>query len=387
VLISDKLSRRRLLSALAVVPAARLLSAQDLPTLKRAPQASSDGEEKPKLAEARMINVFATVKEKSSGKLVKDLTQDDFALDEEGKPQTIKFFEAQTAGPLSLGMLVDTSFQQSRSLADIRTNGTKFIDQVLRDQDKGFVIHFDKDIELLQDFTNSHDKLGRAMDLLQPAQPQQQQTQQQGGNYPGGGYPGGGYPGGGYPGGGRRYPQQGGGYRRGVAKIDDAILLASDELMSKQQGQKAIILFGDGVDSGSKTTLFEALTAAQKADTTIHTVLIADDAAGGYGSPGYGGMGRRGGRMPMPGGSEGPDGKKILQQIAEETGGSFSSVGSFHHLDKVFAELQDELRSQYNIGYIPDPLSEVGLFRHIHLTAKLKKKDLVVQVRSGYYVR
>jgi VWFA-related protein len=382
VFIADKFTRRGLLSALAAVPAARLLAAQDLPTLKRAPQSSSEGEEKPKLAEARMINVFATVKDKSSGKLVKDLTQDDFTLEEESKPQTIKFFEAQASGPLSLGILVDTSYQQSRSLADERTNAIKFVDQILRDKDQGFVIHFDKDIELLQDFTNSHDKLDRALNLLEPAQPpqQQQQTQQQGGGYPGGG--------GGYPGGGRqRYPQ-GGGFRRGVTKIYDAILLASDELMSKQQGHKAVVLFSDGVDSGSKTTLFEAISSAQKADTTIHTVLLADDQQSSYGNPGYGGMGRRGGgRMPPPSGSQGPDGKKILQQIAEETGGSFSSVGSFHHLDKIFADLQEELRSRYNLGYVPDPLSEVGLFRHIHLTAKLKKKDLVVQVRSGYYVR
>ena len=386
--MENKLTRRGLLSALSMWPAAGLLVArqsqdsQQLPTLKRAPNSASDSEEKTKPpAEAKPINVFVTVREKSSGKLIKDLTQDDFTLEDEGKPQTIKVFEAGSSLPLNLGFLVDTGYRQARSLGDERTAGVKFFDQVLHDKDQAFVIHFDHDIELLQDFTNSRDKLDRALNLLGPAQPQQQQTQQQGGNYPqGGGYPGGGYPGGG----GRRYPQ--GGYANyGPTKLYDAIMLASDELMSKQKDRKALILLGGGVDSGSKTTLFEAIRAAQKANTLVHSVLFEESQS--YGNPGYGGMGRRGGRMPPPSGQQGPDGKKILQQISQETGGTFNSVGSFHHLDKIFADIQEELGSQYNIGYTPDTPSEQGLFRHIHITAKLKKKELVVLAPAGYYVQ
>jgi VWFA-related protein len=395
VLIENQLTRRRLLSALALAPAARLLGQQSQdpqrPTLHKSPTAEQNppGEQRPKYStEVKLVNVFATVRDKSSGKLLKDLTQGDFSLDEEGRPQTIKFFEAESSLPLNLGLLVDTSYSQARVLGDERSAGIKFFDQILRDKDQAFVIHFDHDIELLQDFTSSRDKLDKALNLLEPAQPQQQ-SQQQGGNYPqGGGYPGGGggggggYPGGGYPGGGRRYPQPN--RSHGGTKLYDAIMLASDDLMSKQQGRKALVLLTDGVDSGSKTTLFESIRAAQKVDTLIYSVLFADNDA--YGSPGYSGMGRR--RMPMPTGSQGPDGKKILQQIAEETGGTFNSVGSFHHLDKIFADIQEELRSQYNIGYTPDPASEVGLYRHIHLTAKTnKKKDLVVQARAGYYVK
>jgi VWFA-related protein len=124
-------------------------------------------------------------------------------------------------------------------------------------------------------------------------------------------------------------------------------------------------------------------------------VLFSDPSAygnqGGYGGYGGGGMGRRG-RMPMPmpmprgGGEEIPDGKKVLKQIAEETGGRFYQVTQLHPLDKVFADIEEELRNQYNIGYTPDPPAEPGAYRHIHLTAKTaKKKDLVVQTRAGYY--
>jgi len=386
VFIENRLTRRALLSALSVLPAARLLRGQQsqdpqLPTLKRAPQPKAEGEETPKYTgEVQVVNVFATVKEKGSSKIIKDLTQDNFTLEEEGQPQTIKFFEAESSLPLNLGLLVDTGYSQAGVLGDERSAGIKFFDQILREKDQAFVIHFDHDIELLQDFTGSRDKLDKALNLLEPAQPQQQQqTQQQGGNYPQGGGPGG-YPGGG----GRRYPQTN--RSHGVTKLYDAILLASEDLMGKQKGRKAVVLLADGIDSGSKTTLFEAISAAQKADTLVYSVYFADNEA--YGNPGYGGMGRRGGgRMPPPSGSQGPDGKKILQQLAEETGGTFNSVGTFHHLDKIFADIQEELRSQYNIGYTPDPRSEAGLYRHIHLTAKQKKKELVVQARAGYYAR
>jgi VWFA-related protein len=374
VLFENQLTRRSLLSALALAPATRLLSGQ-----QSTPQQQPEGEQRPKYTtDVKLVNVFATVRDKSSGKIVKDLTQDNFSLEEEGRGQTIKFFEAESSLPLNLGLLVDTSYSQARVLGDERSAGIKFFDQILRDKDQAFVIHFDHEIELLQDFTGSRDKLDKALNLLEPSRPQQQQSQPQGGGYPQGG---GGYPGGG----GRRYPQ-GGNRSHGGTKLYDAILLASDELMSKQQGRKALVLLTDGVDAGSKVTLFESIRAAQKADTLVYSVLFADNE--GNGGPSYGGMGRRGGRMPMPSGGEGPDGKKILQQIADETGGRFNSVGALHHLDKIFADIEEELRSQYNIGYTADPPSEPGLFRHIHLSAKTnKKKDLVVQARAGYYSR
>ena len=385
--IANQLTRRSLLSALSLAPVARLLSGQQQnPTPPAAvPQPDPAGEQRPKYStDVKLVNVFATVRDKSSGKIIKDLTKDNFSLDEEGHPQTIKFFESETSLPLNLGLLVDTSYSQARVLGDERSAGIKFFDQVLRDKDRAFVIHFDREIELLQDFTGSRDKLDKALNLLEPAQPQQQQTQPQGG---GGRYPqGGGGGGGGYPGGGgRRYPQTN--RSHGGTKLYDAILLASEDLMSKQQGRKALVLLTDGVDSGSKVTLFESIRAAQKADTLVYSVLFADNESFGGPSFGGGGMGRRS-PMPPSGGQDRPDGKKILQQIAEETGGRFNSVGAMHHLDKIFADIEEELRSQYNIGYTPDPPSESGLYRHLHLTAKTNKnKELAVQARAGYYSR
>ena len=369
----NKLTRRGLLSALSLFPAARLLSGQQSPPAEQTPKYSTD---------VKVVNLFATVRD-NSGKIVKDLTKDNFQLEEGERPQTIKFFERESSLPLNLGLLVDTSGSQARVLGAERSAGLKFFEQILReDRDLAFVIHFDYEVELLQDSTASRQKLENALDLLQVGQPPQQQ---QGGSPQGGGYPGGGYP----PSG--RYPQGGGGRGRGGTKMYDAILLASDDLMSKQKDRKALILLTDGVDTGSKVTMFQGISSAQKADTLVYSVLFSDPDAygspGGYGSPG---MGRRRGRgmpMPMPrGGQDLPDGKKVLQQIAQETGGRFYQVSHFHPIDKVFADIEEDLRNQYNIGYTPDPPAQAGAYRHIHLTAKnAKKKDLVVKTRAGYY--
>ncbi len=168
--------------------------------------------------------------------------------------------------------------------------------------------------------------------------------------------------------------------------------------MKKQEGRKALVLLTDGVDTGSKVTLFQAISAAQKADTLVYSVLFADSEAYGNNGGMYpGGMGRRrgmgypGGGYPgggYPGGGGGanrPDGKKVLQQIAEETGGRFYQVSHFHPIDKIYADIEEDLRNQYSIGFTPDKPGESGLYHHIHLTAKKKKEPLVVQARAGYY--
>lgn len=339
-------------------------------------------------ADVNVVNLFATVRDKK-GQIVNNLTKDDFVLDEEGKPQSIRFFSKESNLPLTLGLLVDTSGSQRNVLAAERTASQKFFNQILRqDRDLAFVIHFDFEVELLQDLTPSQKNLEDALDLLQIGQrnqsPQQDPNSSPNGN-PGGGYPGGGYPGGGYPGR-RRYPgggYPGGGYPGGGqrgggngTKLYDAILLASDELMKKQKGRKALVLLTDGVDHGSRTTLYQAISSAQRSDTLVYSVLFADSSSGfsGFGRPRMGG-----------GPGYGENGKKVLQQIAHETGGGFFEVGHSHPIEKVFATIEEELRNQYNIGYTPDQPNPDGIYRHIHLAAK--PKGMVVQTRDGYYPR
>jgi VWFA-related protein len=310
-------------------------------------------------SDVNVVNVYAAVRNKQ-GQIVRDLKKEDFSLDEEGRPQTIRYFSQESDLPLTLGLLIDTSGSQRRVLGQERSASYRFLKQVLReDKDQAFVIHFDGEIELLQDLTSSRKKLEAALVPLEL--PQREQPSR-------GGSPGGG---GRYPRGGGRYPggQRG---RRGGTALYDAVLLASDELMKKQKGRKALMVLSDGVDNGSKVSLGKGIEAAQRADTLAYSILFSDEQA-------YAG-GRLGGRMP----NNRPEfGKEVLQRLSRETGGGFFEVSKKLPIEKVFEQIEEELRHQYSLGYTSDR-SGAGLgFRIIHLLTK--DPSLIVQSRSGYY--
>jgi VWFA-related protein len=328
------------------------------------PQPEAAPAQQQKIAvEVKVVNVLATVRDKH-GKTISNLTKEDFALTEDGKPQTITYFARESDLPLRLGLLVDTSLSQRRVLEEERTASYSFLDHLLRvDKDLAFVIHFDREVELLQEFTPLRPKLQAALQLLQTPQ------------FDGGGRGGrGSGGGGGYGGGGGGQRQRGGG-----TLLYDAVYLASNELMSKQQGRKALIILSDGVDHGSKETLATAIEVAQRADTVVYSILFKDNE--GYGSrSGWTGGGRRGGRGPQ---QERPDGKKILEQISKETGGRLFEVSKKETVDKIYAQIEEELRSQYSLGYPLDKNAGAG-YHKIQVAAK--QKDLIVQARDGYYL-
>src|SRR5208282_3586324 len=178
--------------------------------------------------------------------LIRNLTKDDFALEQDGHPQTITYFAPDSDLPLTLGLLVDTSMSQRRLLDQERDASHAFLDHLLReDKDKAFVIHFDREVELLQDLTSSRQKLEASLDQL--GRPQFSQTSGSGGSS--GSDPDSTSSNGGGGGGRGSHGGYGGG---GGTLLYDAVYLASDELMKKQQGRKALIILSDGVDHGSK---------------------------------------------------------------------------------------------------------------------------------------
>ena len=316
----------------------------------------------PKIAvEVKAVSVLATVRDKHA-KIISNLTKDDFILEEDGRPQTINYFARQSDLPLRMGLLVDTSLSQRRLLDQERSASYSFLDHLLReDKDLAFVIHFDREVELLQEFTPSRPKLQAALQSLQTPQFNSDRG------------------GGGGSGGGRGSGHRGG----GGTLLYDAIYLAAEELMSKQQGRKALIILSDGVDHGSKETLATAIATAQRADTLVYSILFKDEE--GYGNSagpmmGQRGGGRRGGRYPQ---EDRPDGKKILKQISKETGGEYFEVSKKETVDKIYSQIEEELRNQYSIGYTPD--KNVGPGYH-KLRVTTKQNDLVVQARDGYYV-
>jgi hypothetical protein len=244
-----------LLAIVCLLCTARLLKGQQ-------PGTASDASQPGTLTvTVKVVNVPATVRDKH-GAIIRTLTKDDFLLEEDGRPQTVRYFAHDTDLPLTLGLLVDTSMSQRRVLEQERHASYSFIDQMLRQsKDVAFVIHFDHEVELLQDLTSSREKLQSALQSLQVGQ-----YESGNGNGGGQGGTGGGPNGADYPGRGRGGHHQHG-FGGGGTLLYDASYLASDELMKKQQGRKALIILSDGVDRGSKFGLQTAIEAAQRADT------------------------------------------------------------------------------------------------------------------------
>jgi len=290
--------------------------------------------------DVNLVNILCSVRNKGGG-LVGNLEKKDFTIFEDGKEQEIKYFTRETDLPLTIGMLVDTSKSQERLIDIERRAAYEFFSKVLRKKDLAFLMQFGAEAELLQDETNSPRLLQEGLNQLRLSVPV-------GGLHPG------------------PVPTQ---QNRAGTILFDAVYLASNEKLKGEVGRKAMVLITDGVDTGSKTSKEKAIEASQKADAIIYSIDYEDAAAYGYG--GFG-------RISMGGGGEGD-----LKRMSSETGGHVYRVDRGHSLDQIFKELQDEMRSQYAIGYTPTNPKKDGSFRKIEI--RLASKDLKVQTRKGYY--
>jgi VWFA-related protein len=332
--------------------------------------------------DVKVVTLPVTVRDKH-GKIVRDLTKDDFTLTEDGRPQTVKYFSQDVNLALTLGLLVDTSRSQTNVLDAERNASRSFFDQMLaQPKDKAFLIHFDREVELLQDLTSSHEKLQAALDLLKTPSDRERSNDPNDDDSHSGSHHGG-------------------------TQLYDAVFLASNELMKKQTGRKALIVLTDGVDRGSKTYLEGAIESAQRADTIIYSIYFADQhredegdrqrqggmgrgggyPGGGWPGGGYPGGGGRGGGRGGQRRTEEPhtDGKKILERVSKETGGRFFEVTKKQTVGDIYSQIVEELRTQYNMGYTPDKDSSSSGYHHLQLQVKGKEKDLSVQTRDGYY--
>ena len=287
-----------------------------------------------------IVNVLASVRDKR-GALVSNLEKDDFTVLEDGKPQPIKYFSKETDLPLTIGLLVDVSGSQ-RNLIDIERNAaSQFFSQVLRKKDMAFLISFGEESELLQDYTNSPRLLTEGLSQLRP-------SSGVGGLHPG------------------PVPTAGG--PRGTV-LYDAVYLAANDKLKSEVGRKAIVVITDGVDQGSRLSINQAIEAAQKSDAVIYCIDYNDPYA--YGGGGFG--------ISLGGGAGG----STMRKMSDETGGHTYKVDRKHTLEQVFKELEDEMRSQYSIGYTPLNDKKDGSYRKLEI--KLSNKDLKAQARKGYY--
>ncbi len=282
-----------------------------------------------------LVSLYFTVHDKR-GALIPHLTKDDFTILEDKAPQKIKNFTAENDQPLTLGILLDTSGSQQNVLPLEQQAGAAFLSRVLRSKDEAFLISFDVNLDLLSDYTNNARALARAMDKAEI-------------NVGTGGM---------------------GGMPSGTPKgtlLYDAVYSATHEKLQQETGRKAIIILSDGEDQGSVMKLQGAIEAAQKANTIIYVLLIAD--RGFYGRGMY---------------TMGYSGDYDMKKLSEETGGRVIEVGnSGKKLEAAFSQIEEELRTQYVASYTPTNAKLDGSYRKIEIG--VKGDGLKAQSRKGYY--
>lgn len=292
-----------------------------------------------------LVSLFFTARDKHNG-LIPTLSKSDCNIFEDKQPQTIKDFSAETDLPLTLGILLDTSGSQTNVLPLEQQSGGQFLHQIMRQKDEAFVVTFDVDVDLAQDFTNNVNALTRALDRAE--------INTAGGNG-GGGVPGIGQ---------GPIPTQG--MPKGTL-LYDAVAQASKDKLTEETGRKALILLTDGEDEGSVTKPDQAIEAAQKANAIVYVILIADRPFYGYGMGGFG-----------------YSGDMQMRKLAEATGGRVIDVGhNGKKLEDAFDQIQQELRTQYLASYTPTNTRLDGSYRKVDIFCK--GDGLKIQARKGYY--
>jgi VWFA-related protein len=334
------------------------------------------------------VRVFAVVRDKK-GRPVADLSAQDFVLETDDRSQSDFQLGSASAFPLTIGLAAETLPGESKEVSAERKHGAAFFQRLLRaGTDRGFVLHFDRQVELLQDVTSSQEKLERGVKLLAAS-----------GSAPG-----------------RERGSDGSGaattrFYFGGNTLYDAIYLSAHEVLRGWPGRRVLVVFSSGVDQQSKVSLLRAIEAAQRAGAAVYCVYVPGNRTperhteierpGGY-PGGYprspipgtypGGYPRRypggyPGGGPFPGGQRAPgksaerlDGRKILRQIAEQTGGGYFDLGK-ENAEKIFARIEDQLRHQYSLSF-PAERSADG-YHSLRLTTK--KRELSVEAPAGVY--
>jgi len=263
------------------------------------------------------VSVVFTVTDKHNH-YIKDLTQRDFqVLDDERPVEQIRMFRRETDLPLQVGLLIDASNSIRDRFKFEQQSAIEFLNETVRPRyDQAFVIGFDVEPEVTQDFTDDLELLGNGVRALRPG--------------------------------------------GGTAMYDALYYACRDKLLKSPQTsevRRAIILVSDGEDNSSHVTREEAIEMALRANTIVYTISTN-----------------------FPGGG---NGDKVLQRIADATGGRAFQPFQLSDVANAFAQIQDDLRSQYALAYRPANFAHDGRYRTIAITAL--HKGLKVRSRSGYY--
>ncbi len=267
-----------------------------------------------------LVNVLFTVTD-DRGRLVSGLGPEDFIVEEDGEPQEILHFARENELPLTLALLIDTSPSVRPVFEEEQRTAVSFLESILRPQDLSLIIGFDRAVTLIQDFTESTDLLADAIYSLDIGS---------------------------------------------GTSVYDAVYLAGEERLRDEAGRKAIILISDGEDTTSRIDRSEALIGAHQADAVIYSISNSLPRRGFFGGGGQ---------------STGDIG--TLKALSEETGGAVFVLDNSDDFEDIFAQIAEELRTQYSLGYVSTDPEKDGDYREI--TIRPRNRDLRVRSRKGYY--
>lgn len=337
----------RIRFVIAIVSALVLLSASlSVAQTKQPPktgQAKSDKDKKPAEQEGnqddpvvklgtQLVTVPFNVTDKKN-RYINDLSKEDIEVLEDSKGQEVFSFERQTDLPITIAMLIDISGSQEYTLPEERAAGQRFFRRVLRPKkDLAAVVTFEHESVLVQDLTSDVEKLHRALDDVRL--PAISATVGRTGGTP---------------------PINDSGV--GSTAMFDSIYSVSSDLLRREAGRRVIILVTDGADTSSSVKMREAIERTWRSEIIVYSIGI-------------------GGPMGVDSGT--------LKKIAAETGGRAFFPRNEEDLDKAYAQIDEDLRSQYILAYSPANGAKDGSFRTIQVKVK-NKGDLTVRHRRGYF--
>ncbi|RXH55511.1 VWA domain-containing protein [Granulicella sibirica] len=278
----------------------------------------------------RVVEISAVVKSKD-GEPRGGMTKDDFVLKQDGREEPIHYFSQGSELPLTLALMVDTSGSQRTFIGDESLASDVFFETMLgRREDRAMLVQFDNSILQLKSLTSSANALHLALSGLSSHAS-----------------------------------------AVGGTLLNDAVYIVAKEVLARETGRKAMVILTDGGDNGSRKTVEQAIEQAQRGDIQIYSILYsARDVANGYG-------------ISRPPGTD--NGKAILQKLSESTGGRVFTVSHSISLREIFAEIGQDLRLQYEVGYTPPPDLQPNSYHKLELRAKDKK--LSVQARKGFFAQ
>ncbi len=322
---------------------------QPTPTPSSSREGEVSGQDEVVRVETNLTNILFTVVDKNK-RFITTLRQEDIRVLEDGVPQEIFTFQRETDRPLSLAILIDASVSQMMTLPGEKAAARAFVDSIVRSQkDQVAVVSFTGEATVEQELTADVGRVRRAIDRVDIVLPPE--------------YAGAlGLPGGSPTTSGTDDP------RMGTTAIWDAVWATSRELLSETNDQKrrAIIILTDGVDTSSRMKRSEAIDNAVKADTVVYAIGIGDS----YNFHGVE--------------------EDTLRKLSERTGGRAYFPKDGQDLRMAFAQIEQELRSQYLVAYSPTNKARDGSYRKVLLEVlnpALRKEKLRLTYRPGYFAR